>query len=141
MKVEYINEISIDDYNYLRKSAGWKEVSKRKAKIGIENSVFIVVATIDKKPIGMARIVGDGGYFVLIVDVVVLPQWQKNGIGKNLMKQIMAYINQDTFEKESVFVSLIAAPNREPFYEPFGFKLCPNSDSMGTGMYQYICKL
>jgi len=28
-----------------------------------------------------------------------------------LMKQIMAYINQDTFEKESVFVSLIAAPN------------------------------
>ena len=139
MQVEYINEISIDDYNYLRKSAGWKEVSNRKAKIGLENSVFIIVATIDKKPIGMARIVGDGGYFALIVDVVVLPQWQNNGIGKNLMKRIMAYINQDIFERERVFVSLITAPNKEPFYEQFGFKLCPDSDLMGTGMYQYIC--
>ena len=139
MQVEYINEISIDDYNYLRKSAGWKEVSNRKAKIGLKNSAFIVVAAIDKKPIGMARIIGDGGYFVIIVDVVVLPQWQKNGIGKNLMKRIMAYINQDTFEKENVFTFLISAPEKESFYEQFGFKLCPDSDFMGAGMYQYIC--
>jgi len=140
MQIEYVNEISIDDYNSLRKSAGWREVSNRKAEIGLKNSIFIVVATVDKKPIGMARIVGDGGYFALIVDVVVLPQWQEKGIGKNLMKQIMAYVEQDIFEKENVFVSLISAPNRETFYEQFGFKPCPDSDLMGTGMYQYICK-
>ena len=140
MPVEYVNEISIDDYNSLRKSADWREVSNRKAEIGLKNSIFIVVATVDKKPIGMARIVGDGGYFALIVDVVVLPQWQEKGIGKNLMKQIMAYVEQDIFEKENVFVSLISAPDREIFYEQFGFKPCPDGDLMGTGMYQYICK-
>jgi predicted N-acetyltransferase YhbS len=140
MQVEYVNELSIDDYNNLRKSAGWREVSNRKAEIGLKNSTFIVVATVDEKPVGMARIVGDGGYFVLVVDVIVLPQWQGKGIGKNLMKQIMAFVKQDTLEKENVFVSLIAAPNRETFYEQFGFKLCPDSDLMGTGMYQYICK-
>ena len=107
MQVKYVNEISIDDYNSLRKSAGWREVSNRKAEIGLKNSIFIVVAIVDKKPIGMARIVGDGGYFALIVDVVVLPQWQEKG-------------------------------NRETFYEQFGFKPCPDSDLMGTGMYQYI---
>jgi GNAT superfamily N-acetyltransferase len=88
----------------------------------------------------MARIVGDGGYFVLVVDVIVLPQWQGKGIGKNLMKQIMAYVEQDTLENENVFVSLIAAPQRDTFYEQFGFKPCPDSDVTGTGMYQYICK-
>ncbi len=138
MKVEYINELSIDDYNNLRKSAGWREVSNRKAEIGLKNSTFTVVATVDKKPVGMARIVGDGGYFALIVDVVVLPQWQGKGIGKNLMTRIMAYIEQNTSEKENMFVSLIAAPDRESFYEQFGFKPCPNGDLMGTGMYQYI---
>lgn len=138
MKIEYVNELSIDDYNNLRKSAGWREVSNRKAEIGLKNSTFTVVATVDKKPVGMARIVGDGGYFALIVDVVVLPQWQGKGIGKNLMTRIMAYIKQNTFEKENMFVSLIAAPDRESFYEQFGFKLCPNGDLMGTGMYQYI---
>ena len=138
MKVEYINKLSIDDYNNLRKSAGWREVSNRKAEIGLKNSTFTVVATVDKKPVGMARIVGDGGYFSLIVDVVVLPQWQGKGIGKNMMKQIMAYIEQNTFEKESVFVSLLAAPDRNSFYEQFGFKSCPDGDLMGTGMYRYV---
>ncbi len=140
MNVEYVNELSIDDYNNLRKSAGWREVSDRKAEIGLKNSTFTVVATIDKQPVGMARIVGDGGYFSLIVDVVVLPQWQRKSIGTNLMKQIMAYIEQNTFEKENVFVSLVAAPARESFYKQFGFKPCPDGDLMGTGMYQYICK-
>ena len=140
MKIEYVNELSIDDYNNLRKSAGWREVSNRKAEIGLKNSTFTVVATVDKKPVGMARIVGDGGYFALIVDVVVLPQWQGKGIGKNLMTRIMAYIKQNTFEKENVFVSLIAAPDRNSFYEQFGFRSCPDGDLMGTGMYQYILK-
>ena len=140
MQVEYVNTLSIDDYNDLRKTAGWREVSNRKAEIGLKNSNFIVVATVNKKPIGMARIDGDGGYFTLVVDVVVVPQWQKKGIGKNLMKQIMAYINQNILEKESIFVSLIAAPNRESFYEQFGFKSCPDSDLMGAGIYQYVCK-
>ena len=142
MKIEYINKLSIDDYKNLRKITGWKELSNRQVEIGLQNSVFTVVAIIDKKPIGMARIVGDGGYFFLIVDVVVLPQWQKKGIGKELMKQIMVYIEQNTQEKETVFISLVAAPQRETFYEQFGFKLCPDSDLMGAGMYQYIhiCK-
>lgn len=140
MKVKYVNALSIEDYNNLRKTVGWKEVSDRKAKIGLEKSTFIVVAIIDNKPIGMARIVGDGGYFMLIVDVVVLPQWQGHGIGKSLMEQVMTYIDQSTHEDENVFVSLIAAPQRDSFYEQFGFRRCPEGDLMGTGMYQYICK-
>lgn len=138
IKIEYVNTLSIEDYNNLRKTVGWREVSDRKAKIGLEKAIFITVAMIDNKPIGMARIVGDGGYFMLIVDVAVLPQWQGQGIGKSLMKQVMLYIDQSIEENENVFVSLIAAPERDSFYEQFGFKACPHGDLMGRGMYQYI---
>lgn len=140
IKIDYTNTLSVEDYNHLRKTVGWREVSYRKARIGLEKSIFTTVARIDNKPIGMARIVGDGGYFMLIVDVVVLPQWQGQGIGKNLMKQVMLFIDQSTEANENVFVSLMAAPERDSFYEQFGFRSCPDGDLMGTGMYQYICK-
>jgi predicted acetyltransferase len=51
----------------------------------------------------------------------------------------MNYIKQNMQERETIFVSLMAAGAKEGFYEKFGFIKRPN-DSWGHGMSQYIKK-
>lgn len=62
MDIEFTDKISIEDYRALRSAVGFKNVSARQAEVGLENSVLIV-AKVNEKPVGMARVITDGGYF------------------------------------------------------------------------------
>lgn len=61
-EITYINNISVEDYNALRKSVNWINVTEKRAAIALKNSFYLCVAVCDGKPVGMARIVSDGGY-------------------------------------------------------------------------------
>ena len=137
MDIKYINQISAADFNYLRKTAGWHEVEEKQALTGIKNSVFIISALHDGKTVGMARVVGDGGYVMIIVDVIVLPEYQGKGIGRAMMQKVMEYIKNSLQEGQFVFVNLMSAKGRESFYSQFGFDTRPN-EKAGAGMTQWI---
>ena len=137
MDANYVNSITVKDYNYLRKSVGWPELESKQAQIGINNSAFIISAVVDSKTVGVTRVVGDGGYIAVIVDVMVLPDFQGNGIGKTMMQKSMEYIKSTVGEGQFVFVNLMAAKDRESFYSQFGFEVRPN-EKVGAGMTQYI---
>lgn len=137
--VEYINSISCSDYNHLRKSVGWDEIAVKQAQTGINNSACIVSAICKGKTVGMARVVSDGGYVVLLVDVIVLPEFQGKGIGKTMLNKVMEYIKSSLAEGEGVFVNLMAAKGKEAFYKQFGFMERP-TDQLGAGMTQWIAK-
>lgn len=137
--VEYINTISVEDYNYLRKSVGWNEIAPKQAQTGIKNSAYLVSAVYQGKTVGMARLVSDGGYVAIIVDVIVLPEFQGNGIGKTMLEIVMGYINAGIGEGEGVMINLMAAKGKEAFYRQFGFAERPN-DKHGAGMTQRIHK-
>jgi len=139
MTIEYKKDISVQDYNFLRKSVGWNEININQAKVGISNSLYLITANNMNETIGLVRVVGDGGYIVVIVDVIVLPEYQGKGIGKSLIQKIMELINNDLNEGESVFVNLMAAKGKEPFYRQVGFNDRPN-EIMGCGMTQWIRK-
>ena len=62
-KITYVNNISVEDYNALRKSVNWINVTEKRAAIALKNSFYLCVAVCDNKPVGMARIVSDGGIF------------------------------------------------------------------------------
>jgi predicted N-acetyltransferase YhbS len=138
MDIKYGNKISIDEFNFLRKAVGWNEIEKNLAEKSIENALFIITAIIDGKTIGLTRVSGDGGYTVLIADVIVLPEYQGKGIGKTLMTEAMKYIKEHFLEKgQEVFVNLMSAKGKESFYKKFGFEERPN-DKVGAGMTQWI---
>ena len=59
-KITYVNNISVEDYNALRKSVNWINVTEKRAAIALKNSFYLCVAVCDNKPVGMARIVSDG---------------------------------------------------------------------------------
>lgn len=137
MDIKYANSITAEDYNYLRKSVEWPELEHKQAQTGINNSLFIISAIVGNKTVGVTRVVGDGGYIAVIVDVMVLPDFQGNGIGKTMMKKAMKYIRSTVSEGQFVFVNLMAAKDRESFYSQFGFEVRPN-EKVGAGMTQYI---
>lgn len=71
----------------------------------------------------MARFVTDGGYAGLIMDVVVIPEYQKRGYGKLLINSLLDYIRKDLEDGEEMMIQLLSAPGKQLFYESFGFKV------------------
>lgn len=110
----------IDDYMRLRRTAGLTPFSRAAAEIGLEGTVFAVVAVIDSQVVGMGRLIGDGGCFFQVTDIAVQPDHQGRGLGKAIMTAIMEYVN--TTIPETAYVSLIADVPANKLYEQFGFK-------------------
>ena len=132
--IEYRKDITFEEYNELRRLVGWGTISERQFNTSIPNSRFITVGKCDGKTISMARAVGDGGYHLLIVDVIVHPDFQGQGIGKEMLSQLMNFVKNGYVEKgETTMVSLLSAKGKEPFYEKLGFMKRPN-DERGAGM-------
>ena len=138
MNIKYGNKISVEEFNFLRTSVGWGEIELNLASKAIENALFIVTAIFEGKIIGLTRVSGDGGYTVLIQDVIVLPDYQNKGIGKKLMEKAMEFIKETLIEKgQYLFINLMSAKDREPFYEKYGFEKRPNN-KFGAGMSQWV---
>ncbi|HJT19726.1 MAG TPA: GNAT family N-acetyltransferase [Nitrospira sp.] len=79
-----------------------------------QRSYLSVFAFDNGKLVGAARVVSDGVYYATIFDVVVLPSYQRKGIGTAMMK---ALLNNMTFEK----IFLTSVPGKEVFYRKLGF--------------------
>lgn len=132
--IEYRKDITFEEYNELRRLVGWGTISQRQFNTSIPNSRFITVGKCDGKTISMARAVGDGGYHLLVVDVIVHPDFQGQGIGKEMLSQLMDFVKNGYVEKgETTMVSLLSAKGKEAFYEKMGFMKRPN-DERGAGM-------
>jgi GNAT superfamily N-acetyltransferase len=137
--VQFVHTLEKSEYNALRKSVGWPELPDRQAAASLNNSAFFVAARHEGKAIGMTRVVGDGGYIAYIADVIVMPEYQGQGIGKTMVDMAMQFISDSMSEGETVFVNLMAAKGKEPFYSKFGFAERPN-ETHGAGMTQYLKK-
>lgn len=138
-KFDYIeNNLSYETYYNLRESVGWTNFSKQQAQEAMRHTYYSVVAMQEKEAVGMARLIGDGMYF-MIADVIVKPKYQGMGIGTAMIKRLLEYVKQNTPMSGRTSVLLIAEPGKEAFYERFGFKKIPH-EFCGAGMRRVIYK-
>ncbi len=138
-EITYTNNITVDAYNALRKSVDWIQVAKKRAAIALKNSFYLCVAVCGEKPVGMARIISDGGYSYFITDVIVDPAYQGRYIGTEMITRTLDYIQKDVMEGETVMISLMSAYQREHFYERFGFHKRPYGNH-GSGMSVWVSR-
>jgi ribosomal protein S18 acetylase RimI-like enzyme len=108
-----------EDYCELRVAAGLSARSERAARLGLPNTLFGVVVTLDGVLVGMGRIVGDGGTSYQVVDIAVPPEHQGRGLGKRIMAALMEYLRE---VPEGAHVSLLADGPAKHLYAQFGFK-------------------
>jgi ribosomal protein S18 acetylase RimI-like enzyme len=99
-------------YQHLRIASGLSAKTDAAALAGLPNTLFAVQVLADGAPVGMGRVVGDGGCFCQVVDIAVLPEHRGRGLGKRVMAEIMAWLRVNV--PESGHVSLLA---------PIGFML------------------
>ncbi|QYA40314.1 GNAT family N-acetyltransferase [Macrococcoides caseolyticum] len=107
------------------KSVGWMNHNDDKVSIILKNSTHIVIAKLDNKIIGFARALSDGVFNAAIYDVVVYQEYQRRGVAKMLLENLLIQ-----FENLSC-IHLISTTGNEAFYKKFGFK------KLTTGMAIY----
>lgn len=132
------NQLTYEQYIALRESVEWKIYSKVQTMNALGKSRYNVVAFYNEKAIAMGRVIGDDLYYT-IVDLVVMPSYQGKGIGRELIKHIMYYIESNLPEGGRVSVVLIAEKGKEGFYIKQGFKQLPN-EFCGAAMRKVIYK-
>ena len=132
------NILTYEVYCELRKSVEWFELPKIKVEEAIKNSIYTITVLDGDKPVGMGRLIGDGIYFT-IVDVIVKPNYQKKGIGTQIVNMLIDYVDKETITGSRSSIQLIAEKGKEGFYEKLGFKKIPN-EFCGSGMRKVIRK-
>jgi GNAT superfamily N-acetyltransferase len=119
---ENIDWKQIRDYLKLVSMGYHKPESHQKAFL---NSFSVVFIFDREKLIGFGRSISDGAYQAAIYDVMVVPEYQNQGIGRLIMERIIRRISNCN-------IILYANLGREEFYEKQGFCL------MKTAMAKFL---
>lgn len=131
------DKLDLETYLGLRASVNWKQLNNEQASTALNNSIHTVCAYDGNIPVGMGRIVGDGAVIAYIQDLVVRPDYQKNGVGRIIIEALINYVKNNNPVGNEIMLCLMCAKGREPFYKKFGFIARP-TDNLGSGMIQYI---
>lgn len=123
---------SLDIYIDIRLQAGLSRKSEEAAAKGLPNTIFGVVVYYEERPVGIGRIVGDGGCFYEVTDIAVIPEHQKKGVGILIMEALVAYFKENA--PSTAYVSLMADHGTPHFYEKFGFTRSEMPKSSGMHM-------
>ena len=84
---EYKEQEILDLYQ----SVGWSNYTQNPEmlKNAYEHSLKIIGAYDEDKLVGIIRVVGDGYSIIYIQDILVLPEYQHQGIGTLLIKNVL----------------------------------------------------
>jgi len=129
---------TVNEYSYLRELVGWGVPVKEATEVSIEQSLFSVCLEREGEIIGLGRIVGDGGLYFYVQDIIVKPEYRGLGYSRIIMGEVMKFIKVNA--KKGSFVGLFAAKGTEGFYEKYGFFIRPN-ETFGAGMFYPIEKI
>ena len=121
MEIEFRTELpSVEAYNQLRESAGMGQKNPQRVEIALKNSLYVITAYAKNRLIGHARVVGDGAVCYMVNDVMVARDYQGQGIGKQLMTYIDAWLEANTAEDS--YVELVAVAPAHHLYAQFKFE-------------------
>jgi GNAT superfamily N-acetyltransferase len=87
----------------------------------LKNANLIVTAWDDDKLIGISRSLTDFAYVAYLADLAVDEQYQRTGIGKQLIEETKARLGPECM------IVLLAAPKANAYYEHLGFEHNPRA--------------
>jgi uncharacterized glyoxalase superfamily protein PhnB/N-acetylglutamate synthase-like GNAT family acetyltransferase len=117
---------SIDQYVDLFKAVGWAVYREHMEEALTSTEIGVMAIASDGQPVGMARVTGDGMYY-MIWDVIVRPEHQGRRIGATLLEAALREIRGRA--RPGAFVGLFTG--KPGFYETLGFK-------SGGGMHRQV---
>ena len=121
--------VQLEDVFYLYQAVGWTNYTNQPQMLeqALSHSLVIYLALDGDAVVGLIRLVGDGFSSVLVQDLIVLPIYQRQGIGSALMKEAL----EDY--KDAYQVQLVTEETEKNvgFYRSLGFEVLSTYDCIG----------
>ena len=121
--------VKLEDVLHLYQAVGWTNYTNQPQmlKQALSHSLVIYLALDGDAVVGLIRLVGDGFSSVLVQDLIVLPSYQRQGIGRSLMKEAL----EDY--KDAYQVQLVTEETEKNvgFYRSLGFEVLSTYDCIG----------
>lgn len=118
-------------------SVGWEPPGIDQVRAALEHTVATFTVFDSDSPIGMVRLIGDGGMSFYVKDFAVIPEYHGKGAGTLLMNAVETYIHDAINPGWAVSLELISTKEAVPFYLGKGFEERP-CDWDGPGMFKMI---
>jgi aralkylamine N-acetyltransferase len=123
IEIQLITTWPVDEIVQLYKAGGWWKDTYDKAGIpALISGSFAFVVAVDRntgKTVGMGRVISDGVSDAYIQDVVVLPLYRGQDIGKQIILKLI-----DSCQSKGItWIGLIAEPGSSAFYIGLGFTI------------------
>ena len=121
--------VKLEDVLHLYQAVGWTNYTHQPQMLeqALSHSLVIYLALDGDAVVGLIRLVGDGFSSVLVQDLIVLPSYQRQGIGRSLMKEAL----EDY--KDAYQVQLVTEETERTleFYRFMGFETLSTYDCTG----------
>ncbi|MBR4421019.1 MAG: GNAT family N-acetyltransferase [Erysipelotrichaceae bacterium] len=119
MEIREYKKFRFEEIMELYQSAGWTNYLERADLLQqvYADSLCVLGAYDSDKLVGILRAVGDGQTIVFVQDIIVLPEYQRKGIGTNLLKTIMEKYD-DVYQMELLTDN---TEKTKAFYRSVGF--------------------
>ena len=121
--------VKLEDVLHLYQAVGWTNYTKQPEMLeqALSHSLVIYLALDGDSVVGLIRLVGDGFSSVFVQDLIVLPSYQRQGIGRSLMKEAL----EDY--KDAYQVQLVTEQTEKNvgFYRSLGFEALSIYDCIG----------
>ena len=130
IKITKETSVSINDVLHLYQAVGWTNYTNQPQMLAqaLSHSLATYLARDGEEVVGLVRLIGDGFSSVFVQDLIVLPSYQRQGIGSALMKQALA----DYKDAYQVQLATEETEKTLGFYRSLGFETL--SSFQCTGM-------
>ena len=121
--------VSIDDVLHLYQAVSWTNYTNQPQMLeqSLAHSLAIYVARDGEEIVGLVRLVGDGFSSVFVQDLIVLPSYQRQGIGSALMKEALG----DFKDAYQIQLATEQTEKNLGFYRSLGFETLSTYDCTG----------
>ena len=134
MEIEIRSEIpATDQFWDLFQTTGWNEkygLSSDELMQALHSSWYVLSAYEAKKLVGLGRLVSDGVLHAMVYELIVLPEYQGQGIGGQILEKLVKKCKDSGIRD----IQLFCAVGKREFYEKRGFVARPDD---APGM-QYV---
>ena len=123
------SSVSIDDVLHLYQAVGWTNYTNQPQMLeqALSHSLTTYLARDGEEIVGLVRLVGDGFSSVFVQDLIVLPSYQRQGIGSDLMKDALG----DFKDAYQVQLATEQTEKNLGFYRSLGFETLSTYDCTG----------
>lgn len=132
-----INTLTPELFLALYTSVGWEAPCLEQVGEALRNTTATFTAYDGERPVGMVRLIGDGGMSFYIKDFAVIPEYQARGVGTLLMERLEGGIRERIDPGWAVSLELISTKEALPFYVKRGFEERPCAWD-GPGMFKMV---